>query len=262
MFDFDKSFADFVKRYMSTAKLSLEEMEDIIADLSVEWSILPQAALGGKSPVEYIENLSDPTALIAHMKAQSESNLLPQLYDRIIEVKGTAPLLIDILGSDESAGVKKLAFKLLTEKKNIEDFGNLLQFVLVSNGDDELVRPFVLRMEAHPQEATGLLLDAAKSENDENRLIIGEMLSYLLPDDRIYSYLVDLFHSAGNIPFTAALFARYGDSRAIEVMKDFAADCNYFEFVELRNAIESLGGDLDTDRDWSDDGYYEAIKND
>ena len=38
-------------------------------------------------------------------------------------------------------------------------------------------------------------------------------------------------------------------------------DSNYLEFMEIRNAIEQLGGVVDdTYRDFTDDPYYKAIK--
>ena len=38
-------------------------------------------------------------------------------------------------------------------------------------------------------------------------------------------------------------------------------DCNYLEFIEIRNAIETMGGVVDDSyRDFSDDEYYKAIK--
>ena len=44
-------------------------------------------------------------------------------------------------------------------------------------------------------------------------------------------------------------------------MKSFAAefDVNYVEYVEIRNAVEELGGEMDVEKDFSDDPYYKYM---
>ena len=54
---------------------------------------------------------------------------------------------------------------------------------------------------------------------------------------------------------------RYGDPAAIDILKSFASevDINYVEFVEIRNAVEELGGEMTEEKDFSDDPYYKYI---
>ena len=50
--------------------------------------------------------------------------------------------------------------------------------------------------------------------------------------------------------------------RSIEVLKAFCNEYepNYNEFMELRNAIEELGGDFDMKEDFDDDPLYRYLK--
>lgn len=256
MFDFHKSFADFVKRYMHTEKLSAEDMEDIIAALSAEWSILPISALGGKSPSEYISEQTDPALLIEMMKAQIESGLMPRLEDRIAELESTTPHLIKLLSDSEGAEVKQCAVKLLAEK------GEVLPSVLGllhELGEDAVTQYYTALLVRKPHETADLLLDAAKTADEQLALILAEILSRAPQSDKIYAFLSETFQTISDIPYAAPLLARYGDPRAIAALTAAAEDCNYFEFIELRSAVEALGGELESVRDWSDDDYFEKI---
>lgn len=259
MFDFNKSFADFVKKHMQSEKMSYEDIEDIIADLSVEWAIIPLDALGGKSPTEYIDSLSDARLLVDLLIMQSDSSVMPQLEDKIIETPATTPILIDRLSADIGSDAKKNILRMLIGQNEMPPSGLLFDCLLSEVGEDDLVRSYVSWMSFSPDKTVDELLRDAIDFDEEKRAIVGEILSYAKKDDRIYLYLVELFYSINDLPHMASLFARYGDERAIEVLKSAAEDCNYFEFIELRNAIEALGGELDTNRDWSDDEYYKKL---
>lgn len=55
-----------------------------------------------------------------------------------------------------------------------------------------------------------------------------------------------MLQRAEDVPTYAGLLGRYGDPAAIDILKSFASevDINYVEFVEIRNAVEELGGEM------------------
>ena len=83
-------------------------------------------------------------------------------------------------------------------------------------------------------------------------------------DDRILSYMLDKLR---NRPDQRALYASFlgklGDPRAIDAMKPFLTltDIGYLDYIELRNAIEELGGDPGEERTFYGDPDYEAMRN-
>ena len=83
-------------------------------------------------------------------------------------------------------------------------------------------------------------------------------------DDRIFAYLMDKLR---NRPDQRALYASFlgklGDPRAIDAMKPFLnlTDLGYLDYIELRNAIEELGGDPGEDRAFYGDPDFEAMRN-
>ena len=66
-------------------------------------------------------------------------------------------------------------------------------------------------------------------------------------------------------PMRRALFASYlaklGDERALPVLMEAAMDekCKYMDFIELRNAIEMLGGEAPK-KEFFEDEEYAALR--
>ncbi len=63
--------------------------------------------------------------------------------------------------------------------------------------------------------------------------------------------------------FAARLLGRYGDARAMEPLKALISmsDITYYEYMELRNAVEALGGEIEHEREFYGDPDYEYLRN-
>ena len=82
-------------------------------------------------------------------------------------------------------------------------------------------------------------------------------------DEKVFEILMREFKESGeNLPMRASYLAAYGDERALPVLLDTIDrdDINYLEFQELKYAIEALGGEYTTPRDFSDDAYYQEVR--
>ena len=53
------------------------------------------------------------------------------------------------------------------------------------------------------------------------------------------------------------------DDRAVEPLKALISmsDITYFEYMELRNAVEALGGEIEQEREFYGDPDYEYLRN-
>ena len=62
--------------------------------------------------------------------------------------------------------------------------------------------------------------------------------------------------------FAARLLGRYGDERAVGPLKALlaATDISYYEYMELRNAVEALGGEVVREREFYGDPDYEYLR--
>ena len=99
------------------------------------------------------------------------------------------------------------------------------------------------------------------TEGDTNKMLI-ELLAGYKGNTAVYMGLVGCLYRGEDVALFARLLGSYGDERAIDVLKSFAEeyDLNYNEFMEVRNAVEELGGDFDYDKDYTDDPFYRYLK--
>ena len=60
----------------------------------------------------------------------------------------------------------------------------------------------------------------------------------------------------------ASYLAKFGDDRAIPMLTQAArdSDVNYLDYVEIVNAIETLGGERPPEREFAGDPYYESLR--
>lgn len=123
-------------------------------------------------------------------------------------------------------------------------------------------------------------LDAYEYLMEDCEEIVDEMLkrSYLLDGDTgkmlmevlanykgnkaIFMGLVSYLYKGDDVALFAKLIGSYGDEQGIAVLKTFCEEYepDYNEFMELRNAVEQLGGDFDLKEDFSDDPLYRYLK--
>lgn len=99
------------------------------------------------------------------------------------------------------------------------------------------------------------------TEGDTNKMLI-ELLAGYKGNPAVYMGLVGCLYRGEDVALFARLLGGYGDERAIDVLKSFAEeyDLDYNEFMEVRNAVEELGGDFDYDKDYTDDPFYRYLK--
>ena len=60
-----------------------------------------------------------------------------------------------------------------------------------------------------------------------------------------------------------SFLGKLGDPRAVDALKSFLTmtDLGYLDYIELRNAVEELGGDPGEERTFYGDPDYEAMRN-
>lgn len=129
-------------------------------------------------------------------------------------------------------------------------------------------KPYPERLEAYEylledcDEAVDDMLEKFyTSDGDTGKMLI-EILAGYKGNPAIYMGLVSYLYRGEDVALFARLLGAYGDERAIDVLKSFAEeyDLDYNEFMEVRNAVEELGGDIECDKDYSDDPFYRYLK--
>lgn len=263
--DFDKLFENYADKYYAAHEDEYDSPDDFARDLDKiyhEWATSPQDVIGGISPSEFFNRI--PTSeLIDILKGScvGDNNPNSLLFDRI----ATEPeLLKDLVKLAESATDEKLLLVVLSLINELGGADNMFYIDMIERDIDACVKEECIEALCDcADEVKEELLKRAESADD-----IGKIEMYVEPltfcaagDDRILALLRTLLASDPNVAYVAALIGRYGDDRACADLYKLLDDCDYAEFLEIRNAIETLGGTVDNHyRDFSDDPLYQAIK--
>lgn len=98
-------------------------------------------------------------------------------------------------------------------------------------------------------------------EGDTGKMLM-EVLAEYKGNKAIFMGLVSYLYKGEDVALFARLIGAYGDEQGVEVLKTFCENYepNYNEYMELRNAVEELGGDFDLKQDFSDDPLYRYLK--
>ncbi len=267
MIDFDALFEKYLKEWIeehSGEYKNADELEEKVATLYEEYVTTPCAEAGGLTPEQYYAQYTNPEELVNAFVVASdgEGNACSLLLDRIIEIDECAEQLVKIIERGASDKVLIAAVNLLEDMGAKQPIDTLCTWLIDENRDEGVVEKAVEILKENADTVKDRLLSALSAMSNERKLIVAEVLAECKHDDKIYALLKELFELGNNVPFVAAIIARYGDERAAEFLYPALDKCNYIEFIEIRNAIEQMGGSVDEEyRDFSDDPYYKLIKN-
>ena len=106
------------------------------------------------------------------------------------------------------------------------------------------------------------ILQQIGKANDAGKEALLEVLSHFPGNEQAFRLTLEAFRTSSD---KKALFAGYlaklGDDRALPDLIEAAEkpDVPYLTFIELRNAIEELGGEC-PEREYDDDPEYEALR--
>lgn len=88
-------------------------------------------------------------------------------------------------------------------------------------------------------------------DGDTGKMLM-EVLAEYKGNKAIFMGLVSYLYKGEDVALFARLIGAYGDEQGVEVLKTFCENYepNYNEYMELRNAVEELGGDFDLKQDF------------
>ena len=147
-------------------------------------------------------------------------------------------------------------------EKNREQMLEMLDIML----DEDI--PYNERLEAYEylledcDEIVDVMLEKSYSLEGDTGKMLMEVLAQYKGNKAIFMGLVSYLYKGDDVALFAKLIGSYGDEQGIQVLKTFCGEYepNYNEYMELRNAVEELGGDFDLQEDFSDDPLYRYLK--
>ncbi len=260
MVDFDKLFEEYFRNWYAKNKdkITPEDAENNLPEVYEEWATTPCKELGGQSPEQYLLAITDVKVLI---DAFSEGNDSSLLLDRMMDMPECVPYLIDLIKKNDSVEVTVSAMDLIEEMNAQHPFETYVKMLADENMDEAIREKSAEILKQYASLVRDNIFPLIDGASENLKEMIAEILVETDKDERTYNLLRDLFLSGSNVPYAAGLIGKYGDERAAEFLYPALDVCNYLEFIEIRNAIEQMGGVVDDNyRDFSDDEFYKAIK--
>ena len=267
--DLEHLFHHYVADHLHKAgKLDEDAAGEMAEKLYAEWADAPCAALDGCSPRAWFARLDTPEALVETLTAYARADMEPPelLLDRFFDVGAicAAPLEALARNAGESAALRAQALDLLNGLDEARAVRVATDAVLAAQESDafcELAAEILAsRVDA---DVAARLLDGYDAAPDFARTLILEALCNFPGDARVYERMLEMLKNRPEQRAdTARLLGRYGDARAIEPLKALLdlTDIGYYEYMEVRNAVEALGGEVESEREFYGDPDYEYLR--
>ena len=267
--DLEHLFHHYVADHLHKAgKLDEDAAGEMAEKLYAEWADAPCAALEGCSPRAWFARLDTPEALVETLTAYARADMEPPelLLDRFFDVGAicAAPLEALARNAGESAALRAQALDLLNGLDEARAVRVATDAVLAAQESDafcELAAEILAgRVDA---DIADRLLDGYDAAPDFARTLILEALCNFPSDARVYERMLEMLKNRPEQRADAArLLGRYGDARAIEPLKALLdlTDIGYYEYMEVRNAVEALGGEVENEREFYGDPDYEYLR--
>lgn len=259
LIDFDKMFDEKLTLYMTENKNKYTEKqwEDVIPKLYKKFGETRIPKLGC-TPKEYYERMSQEELVETLSQHLVQDVPVPDFLCTEIENRGEAQTLLPLLQSEDTQTVS-YAVNLLGD--NEAAFDGYFRILLENRLDEDIRSDLTDILRLHADEVKERALSAYKQGLAKTYML--EILSRLKErSEEVYSLLISAFLTSEDCSVYAGYLAAYGDERALEHLLKRIEDrtIGFVEFQELKYAIESLGGEYDEPRDFTEDKDYIAIE--
>ncbi len=256
--DFDKLFDDFLNNYLSETlgKISADKIEQEIPAKYVKWLNTQSSELGGKTPQGFIDDLKSNGKLGEYVLQYVKDG--EDISSMIAEACGEdeVDVLMDIIKNYPEYACP--ACSILKDISTTKADKLLLDVILNPESQSELVDMAIETLSDGTHEnIVNDILNVMDEVDDITQRNLIDVLYVYTGNTRIYEWLVKIFtREDENRALYCAYLGSYGNPDAIDVLLSYADDSimDYYEFMELRNAVERLGGEMPKDK------KYQVIK--
>lgn len=268
--DFDARFQKYAETWVHNqlkAGKKAEELEEQLPELYMRFINTPAHWLEGVAPALYFARYTDVDALLALLQAYDAQDVpVPDLLlERITDlgteaVEGLCGLAAD---AQASRALRLCAINLLIEIDTDAPLSLCVSLVCGRTEQDEVADAAADLLRNVGQKAVLPMLEALEGASDSASETFLELLCNFPDTPRVYEETVARFQrESDRRALYASFLAKLADPRAIEPLRQAStlSDLSYLDFIEIRDAIEALGGTLDVEREFSGDPYYESMK--
>ncbi len=269
--NFDEKFADYLSAWMKDHRSeykTYDAMEDDMPRVYLSFLNTPAPWLDGVTPGSYFAQFEDAKDLVDWLVAYCQREIpVPDLLLEQIQAVG-------------KPCERRLLALLRDERPNMPEEARMTAIGLLRDMNSTLPKMLYITWQLDRKPADDLCDNALDSLREMGPEVVQPILEHLPRANRagqeafldvlvnypgpkqVFDLAIRLFEEN---PDRRALFASYlaklGDDRALPALLKAAnaPDCRYLDFIELRNAIEQLGGDA-PEREFDADPEYEALR--
>lgn len=269
--NFDKEFERYVGAWMKeNAKKyrNYDEMEAAMPEVYEEFLDTPVNWLSGAKPGEYFAQFDNAKQLVNWMEDYFKQRIpVPDmLLNRIAELGLSAeePLMNLLKKEKATQEIRMAAITLLREIDSVAPLEYYIGLQAIrQEGEDELADNALDSLASMGDRAVEAMRNALALSSPDGQEALLTLLSDYPGDENVFQTAISLLRSRRDrVAVLADCLGKLGDQRAIEPLKALAAseETPYLDYIELRSAIEALGGDC-PERDFdAEDPAYEAMR--
>ena len=267
--NFDEHFAEFMSDWMKTHEdqyANFDEMEEDMPRIYMAFLNKRAKWLGNITPGAYFTQFEDPKVLVDWMTEYCSDGVpVPDLLLEQITTVGRPceKRLLELLkDSDAPDEARMIAVNLLREMESTLPKMLYINWQLDREGQDELKDNALEGLTEMGECVVQPILQELPKAHAAGEEALLEVLSHFPGNEQIFKLALRLFRERNERrTLFAGYLAKLGDDRALpELIRAAQEDkLPYLTYIEIRNAIESLGGTC-PERNYEDDPEYEALR--
>ena len=267
--NFDERFADFMSEWMNSHQdqyATFDEMEEDMPRIYVAFLNTRAKWLGNVTPGAYFTQFEDPKVLVDWLAQYCEEGTpVPDLLMEQITTVGRPceKRLLELLKDEEATEeAKMIAINLLREMESVLPKMLYITWQLNRDRKDELKDNALESLTDMGECVVQPILQELPKANEAGEEALLEVLSHYPGNELIFKLAMKLFRERKERrALIAGYLAKLGDDRALPELMEAAKEekLPYLTFIEIRNAIEELGG-VCPERTYDDDPEYEALR--
>jgi len=269
--NFDREFEKHVSAWMKAHTKdypNFDAMEAAMPEVYAAFLDTPAPWLDGARPGEYFSRFSDAQALVDWMEEYFRQRIpVPDmLLNRIAELGLAAEGgLMALLKSKEATQEMRMA--AITLLREIDSAAPLEYYIglqaVRAEGEDELADNALDSLDSLGERAVDAMRKALPLCSPDGQEALLTLLSNYPGDEGVFRAALSLFQTRRErAAILADCLGRLGDERALPALTALAAseETPYLDYIELRSAIEALGGEAPEREFDALDPAYEALR--
>lgn len=267
-FDLEELFMKSVREKVLSDKekySNVKVIEKELMGMYLDWVQHSNEELDGFTPIEYVKIVDKSGNLFDYIEymLNTEREVSDIVTDALVKRDDAIELVKKLLQSNDR-NTLKYAFTVMFELDNSLVTDLCIDLIRSKDDNQEKIGACYEMLAEDNDEAVEKILSIMYEVDEDTQFIFADILSNYKNNENIFMWLVTMLYRGKDLCEVAQMLGRYGDNKAVNMINSFVLDkdLNYMEFIELRNAVERLGGEFEYEKDFSEDEYYKKIVTD